>query len=132
MMTARYKVQGFTLMELMVVVAIIGIMAGIGLPQYNNRVVAAKRSDAMQMLTRVMASQERYFANEITYTADLTDLGFASAASIDSSESIYKVTATACGGGIGQCVLLTAVPQAGQASDGNLTLNSRGAKTGAW
>jgi len=132
MMTAKYRVQGFTLMELMIVVAIIGIMAAIGLPQYNQQVVSAKRADGVQMLTRVMASQERYFANEITYTTDLTDIGLASAAAVSSSESHYKITATACGGGIGQCVLLTAVAQGPQSADGDLTLNSRGAKTGNW
>ena len=126
------KSKGFSLVELMVVVAIIAIIAGIGIPQYNQQVTSAKRSDGMQMLTRIMASQERYFSNEISYTTDLTDLGFASSANLESTEGNYKITATACAGGIQQCVLLTAVPQGGQLKDGNLTLNSRGAKTGNW
>lgn len=130
---AIYKQSGFSLIELMIVVAIIGILAAVGLPQYNQQVIKGKRSDGMQMLTRVMSSQERYFSNEISYTADLTDLGYSSSTNVPSSEGHYKITATACSGAtIAQCVLLTAVPQEGQAADGNLTLNSRGAKTGNW
>lgn len=132
MMIIKSKSQGFSLVELMVVVAIIAILAGIGLPQYNQRVISAKRSDGVQMLTRIMSSQERYFANEITYTADLRDLGYTSVKEVESTEGHYRITASACGNGITQCVLLTAIPQGGQASDGNLTLNNRGARTGNW
>lgn len=132
MMTTKSKTQGFSLVEMMVVVAIIVILASVGVPQYNQRVMLAKRSDGMQMLTRIMSSQERYFSNEITYTTDLRDLGYGSATAVDSTEGHYKITASACGDGIVQCVLLTAVPQGGQASDGNLTLNNRGARTGNW
>lgn len=124
---------GFSLLELMVVVAIVGILAAVGLPQYNQQMVKGKRSDGIQMLTRVMSSQERYFSNEITYTTDLTDIGMAAASGVSSSEGHYKITATACSGAtIAQCVLLTATPQGPQEVDGELTLNSRGAKTGNW
>ena len=133
MMTPKRNQIGFSLLELMIVVAIVGILAAVGLPQYNQQMVKGKRSDGIQMLTRVLSSQERYFSNEITYTTDLTDLGMASSADVPSSEGHYKVTATACAGTtIAQCVLLTATPQGAQEVDGKLTLNSRGAKTGNW
>mgnify|MGYP005623158981 FL=1 len=133
MMTPKRNQIGFSLLELMIVVAIVGILAAVGLPQYNQQMVKGKRSDGIQMLTRVMSSQERYFSNEITYTTDLTDLGMASSTAVPSTEGHYKVTATACAGAtIAQCVLLTATPQGAQEVDGKLTLNSRGAKTGNW
>jgi len=132
-MTARLSAKGFTLLEVMVVAAIIAILAAVALPQYRNSVVKGTRSDGIQMLTSIMSSQERYFSNEISYTSDLTDLGYSSSSEVASTEGNYKITATACAGAtIAQCVLLTATPQGGQASDGKLTLNSRGAKTGNW
>ena len=113
--------------------SIIGIIASFALPQYNQRVIKTKRADGIQMLTRAMQSQERYFTNELTYTTNLTDLGYSLASGVDSTEGHYKISAVACGGGtIAQCVQLNAVPQGGQTGDGNLSLTSRGVKGGNW
>ncbi len=133
MMINRRTEKGFSLIELVIVVAIVGILAAVALPQYSQQVIRGKRSDGMQMLTRVMSAQERYFSNEVSYTADLTDLGYSSSSDVESTEGHYLVTASACSGStIAQCVLLTATPQGSLSTDGNLTLNSRGAKTGNW
>lgn len=134
MMTIKREVQtGFSLIELMIVVAIVGILAAVALPQYNQQVIRGKRSDGIQMLSRVMSAQERYFSNEVSYTTDLSDLGYSASSGVESSEGHYKISASACSGStIAQCVLLTAVPQGPQEVDGKLTLNSRGTKTGNW
>lgn len=124
--------RGFTLVELLIVVVILGIVAGIALPSYRESVVATRRSDGMILLNQILQAQERYFVNNMTYSTDLTDLGYTSAGNVESEKGFYKVSASACGGGINQCVNLTAVPQKGQANDGNLTLNSQGVKTGSW
>lgn len=133
-MTGKYRYsQGFTLLELMITVGIIGIIAALAFPQYMNRVTETRRGDGAGMLTRVMQSQERFFINNLTYTVDLRNLGYSAASSVDSSEGFYKVSAAACASStIAQCVQLTAVPQGAQSSDGNLTLNSRGQQTGNW
>ncbi len=124
--------NGFTLIELMIVVAIIGIIMTIAFPSYQESVRASRRSDGMALISQILQAQERYYVNNYTYSTDLTAVGYASASNIDSEGEYYKVSATACGTGIGQCVLLTAVGQGDQANDGNLTLNSQGAKTGNW
>lgn len=58
---------GFTLMELMIVVAIIGILASIAVPAYSEYVTRGKRSDAKSALLNVQLAQEKYRANNTTY-----------------------------------------------------------------
>src|SRR5688572_23692834 len=55
--------HGFTLIELMIVVAIIGILAVIAYPSYNNYATQTRRSDAQVALTRIAAQQEKYRAD---------------------------------------------------------------------
>lgn len=61
--------QGFTLIELMITVAIIGILASIALPAYQNYVRQARRADAMASLLDLQAQQERWRVNNTTYAA---------------------------------------------------------------
>ena len=125
------KSAGFTLIELMIVVAIIGIIAAFAYPNYQDQVTKSKRTDGHSKIMDAMARQERYFSENNTYTNDMTDLGYA-ADPVDSDDGHYKIGGAACGGGIDQCVKLTATAQGGQASDGDLTLDSTNAKTGNW
>jgi len=115
---------GFTLIELMIVVAIVTILAMIAVPAYNNSTLKARRSDGQTALMDVMAREERYFTERNTYTTNLAALPATAA----SQEGYYLVSAAACGGGITSCVILTATAQNAQTPDGNLTLDSRGQK----
>lgn len=120
--------KGFNLIELMVVVTIIGILATVAVPAYNQNIRESSRGDGMTALLDIMRAQENFFANEFTYTTNLTQLNFNAVQ--DSSSGKYKITAGTCGGDpLTQCVRLTATAQQGQAIDGNLTLDSRGNRT---
>lgn len=121
--------KGFNLMELLIVLAIIGILASIIIPGQSQNVQRASRGDGMSTLLDVMRAQENYFANEFTYTTDLTNLNFDDPLVTDSED--YQITASACddGSALTACVKLTATAQGGQTADGNLTLNSRGERT---
>ncbi len=68
---------GFSLVELMIVVAIIGIIAAIAYPNYQNHMRESRRADAHQALTTLAAQQERFFSDNNTYTTNLTQLGYA-------------------------------------------------------
>ncbi len=130
------KEKGFSLIELMIVVAIIGIIGMIAYPSYMETVRDTRKSDGISMVNKVMQAQERFFVNNLTYTEDLTDLGFASATNVPSEEGHYLVTAEDCDTGINVCVNITTDAQGsqdtGEPAEDDLGLNSQGTKSGKW
>ena len=66
--TGRSRMSpGFTLIELMIVVAIVSILAAIAYPSYQNAIRTARRADAMDALLTLQSLQEKYRANNTTY-----------------------------------------------------------------
>jgi type IV pilus assembly protein PilE len=62
---------GFTLVELMIVVGVIGVLAAIAIPQYDSYVRKSKRADAKVALSSLAQMQESFFANNNRYTSKL-------------------------------------------------------------
>ena len=76
-MTFRQTKQGgFTLLELMIVVVIVGVISAVAYPSYMRYVVNTKRTAATSILLQVADRQQQFFMDNKTYTADLTNLGF--------------------------------------------------------
>ena len=142
--TNRRRQFGITLIELMVVVAIIAIISAFAYPSYQRYVVKAKRTVAQNTLLQIADRQQQFFMDNKRFTADLTDLGFPADPHVvdddgnstvaGDSQAVYSlslsnVTATTW--------TITAAPLHGQLTRdtycGNLTITHAGTKgkTGA-
>jgi len=69
-----YKKKGFTLLELMIVVIIIGILASLAVPRFIDAAKRAKESEAASILGSIRASQMRYYLEHDAYTTTIGDL----------------------------------------------------------
>ena len=83
--------RGFTLIELMIVVAIIAIIAAVALPSYFDSIRKSRRSDAISEIARVQQAQERWRANNVANNATLTGAGGLGLQSATTSESYYTL-----------------------------------------
>ena len=129
------KYKGFTLIEILIAVTIVSLLIAIAVPSYTDYVNRARRSEALGTLLQMMQQQERFFTEQLTYTTDLTQLGYTVDAlgSVASENSHYLISAGNCTGmtTVATCVNLTAAPQGVQATTSNITLDSRGVRTPA-
>ena len=121
---------GFTLIELMITVAIIGILAGIVYPSYQNYVVRAKRSAAQQVMLDLSSREQQYMLDARSYTDTIGGGGLNMTIPTDVSPN-YTFAIAVDNAATPPTFTITATAIGSQVSDGNLTLNDLGQKTPA-
>ncbi|GEM_PF-515211 len=130
----RMRVPGFTLIELMIVIAVIGILSAIAYPSYQSYVRKGNRSEAQQFMLDISNKQEQYVLDSRTYTATLASGGLNASrqnwtcVTTTCSNSYYSIAVTLTAGPP-QIYAITATAAGAQIADGNLTLTSAGVKT---
>ena len=128
----RQRKTGFTLIELMITVAVVGILAAIAYPSYMDSVRASRRAEAINQLSAIALAQEKWRANSTTYTGTLGvgGLGWASATTDGGHYTLAVSTTVATAG---TAFTATATPNGGQVHDtaggvscNPLTINQNG------
>ncbi|MDZ4191665.1 MAG: type IV pilin protein [Pseudomonas sp.] len=119
--------QGFTLIEVMIVVLIIGILAAIAYPNYSEYVNRGNRSEGQAFLNDVSARQERYFSQNNAYITNDSDVAKLALKNGNTSETgKYELALSKVDNDGGYT--LTAKEQFNDTKCGNLTLNARGVR----
>ena len=128
----RFGARGFTLIEMMIVVAIVAILAAVALPSYTAHVVRAARVQAQAELLELASLQEKIFLNSNSYSASVTaayngtsagGLGRSSGKTNDGRYTLALDISTPS-----QTFVLTATPASGgtQVGDGNISVSESG------
>jgi type IV pilus assembly protein PilE len=119
----RTSQRGVTLMELLVVVAIVGILAAIAIPTYRQYAIRTNRSSAKIALAQTAQSLERCYNNSTPYAYNSAICAAAVVLPFNTQDGFYAISGVVNA----QDYTLTATPQAGQAQDtrcGNFIVNS--------
>jgi type IV pilus assembly protein PilE len=147
--------RGFTLIEIMVVVAVVGILGALAYPSYNASVLKGRRAQARSALAELLQQQERFMTQRNCYMAFTsasvssatatasTACGFTTSTAVpfkifsgdSTANAAYRLMADACPSGVGtsvmtlqQCIRVIAVPLQADPNVGVLRMTSTGTK----
>jgi type IV pilus assembly protein PilE len=119
--------RGFTLIEIVVVVAIIGILAAIAFPSYRNQIIKSNRA-AAQAYIADLANKEQLYLQTARGYGSLSDLGITTGNIPSEVARSYDIT-IATQNGPPPSFSVKATPKGSQASDGWIAIDSSGTKT---
>lgn len=116
---------GFSLIELMITIAIVGILASVAYPSYTQYVKRAARAEAMATLLDAANKQEQYFVDNRVYTTDLSLLGVAAT----TENGYFKLSAIVTGNTFSITATADAGPVKGDLACATLSINEIGVKS---
>jgi type IV pilus assembly protein PilE len=123
--------RGFTLIELMIVVAILGLLAAVAYPAYGRYLVNGNRAAAQSHMLELALAESQYFADTRSYAGTVGALGMTTPTAVSSKYTISIATTASP-----PTFTITARPVVGssQAAEPDLTINNAGTKTpgGKW
>ncbi len=132
-MMSKYYNKGFTLIELMVVVAVMAILASITYPVYINSVREARRSDAQQLLLDTTNRLEQFILDARSYTTNFNSIGILKdgwdCTATSCSNNFYTVSIAVNNVATPPSFLITATAVGDQVNDGDISINSQGVKS---
>jgi len=122
--------RGITLVELLIVIAVVAILSAIALPAYDQFIIRANRAAAQRFMMDVANREEQFLANKRSYTSalDSTGLSISTPPELSTRYSFGIVTNDGCCGPSPN-YQITATPIGKQSSDPALTLDSQGNKS---
>lgn len=118
--------RGFSLLELMIAVAVVAILAAIAYPSYQSHLISSRRASAQSHLMDIAQREQQYFLDARSYASDLATLSMTTPSDVSSYYTITIAISSAP-----PTFTATATPVTGtlQASDGALSINNTGTKT---
>ena len=132
----RFGPRGFTLIELMITVAIVAVLAAIAFPSYQDSVWKGKRAEAKAAIFKALQAEERYYTQNnsyVAYSGTAPSGAFPVFSADNAANSRYTLAAAPCGTGITTCVNVTATVSgsADPKCGASLSMDSVGNKSSA-
>ena len=130
--TILRRSEGFSLVELMIVIAILAIISAIAIPSYTSYMLKSQRIDGISFLSEVASEQTRFYSEYNRYGTTMAELGYGVDDTAESDEGFYVVSIVTPAGAASYTITATPVPGGRQVNDTDclaMSVTSSGVRT---